>query len=66
MTAAELQRLVGAGEVEINLRVRARVIAVHDSHGLCAELRFEKRAFAPYPLSRSVWADADEIVEVQP
>lgn len=78
MTIAEaLRALEQSGqEVEFNIRVRARIIQVSDSHGACARLQIEQRDYrdvsgigAPRGAvtdPRCVWLDEDEIIEIQP
>lgn len=51
------------GLQEYTLRVRARVMEVHDSHGENIRLRLARR---DYIHDRDVWIDKNEIVKVEP
>lgn len=76
MTNTTLRDLMRADEeVELNLRVRGRITQVSDGHGLCIRITLERRNYATKVSSgaqpdeidfRTVWVDADEIIEIQP
>lgn len=65
-------RAIGKSEeyVELNLRVRARVLRISDGHGPCVQLMLERRNYAKAGEDdsdpRVVWVDDDEIIEIQP
>jgi hypothetical protein len=68
-----LRDLIGGPPVEINLHVRAEIVAVSDAHGFCVRLLLERRDYATKAPGdaiesdvRTVWVDEDEIIEIQP
>lgn len=55
-------RLGTGSEVRLTLHVKATVLDVSDSHGLCYLLELESREFVG---SRRLWVDSDEILRGQ-
>lgn len=49
--------------VELTIRVRARIIHVSDSHGLCFAMALDKRDYG-LQSDRTVYLDEDEIISV--
>lgn len=60
---SNVRRLETGEEVELTLKVKARVLDDSDGHGLCYQLRFDSRDFIN---GRMVWVDGDEILRVEP